>query len=68
MEAERLEHRLRINGQRLKLVVGAFGKDELDELDLLELVTRMNFYGTVHSCSAVAPAMKAIRTCPSASR
>jgi 3-oxoacyl-[acyl-carrier protein] reductase len=26
--------------------------------DLLELVTRMNFYGTVHSCSAVAPAMK----------
>jgi 3-oxoacyl-[acyl-carrier protein] reductase len=27
--------------------------------DLLELVTRMNFYGTVHSCSAVAPAMKA---------
>lgn len=27
--------------------------------DLLELVTRMNFYGTVHSCSAVAPHMKA---------
>jgi 3-oxoacyl-[acyl-carrier protein] reductase len=27
--------------------------------DLLELVTRMNFYGTVHSCSAVAPVMKA---------
>ncbi len=27
--------------------------------DLLELVTRMNFYGTVHSCAAVAPAMKA---------
>jgi 3-oxoacyl-[acyl-carrier protein] reductase len=26
--------------------------------DLLELVTRMNYYGTVHSCSAVAPAMK----------
>jgi 3-oxoacyl-[acyl-carrier protein] reductase len=26
--------------------------------DLLELVTRMNFYGTVHSCSAVAPHMK----------
>lgn len=26
--------------------------------DLLELVTRMNFYGTVHSCSAVAPRMK----------
>jgi 3-oxoacyl-[acyl-carrier protein] reductase len=26
--------------------------------DLLELVTRMNFYGTVHSCSAVAPFMK----------
>jgi 3-oxoacyl-[acyl-carrier protein] reductase len=25
---------------------------------LLELVTRMNFYGTVHSCSAVAPFMK----------
>lgn len=25
--------------------------------DLLELVTRMNFFGTVHSCSAVAPAM-----------
>lgn len=25
--------------------------------DLLELVTRMNFYGTVHSCSAVAPSM-----------
>jgi 3-oxoacyl-[acyl-carrier protein] reductase len=27
--------------------------------DLLELVTRMNFFGTVHSCSAVAPVMKA---------
>jgi len=27
--------------------------------DLLELVTRMNFYGTVHSCGAVAPVMKA---------
>lgn len=27
--------------------------------DLLELVTQMNFYGTVHSCSAVAPTMKA---------
>jgi 3-oxoacyl-[acyl-carrier protein] reductase len=27
--------------------------------DLLELVTRMNFYGTVYSCSAVAPYMKA---------
>lgn len=27
--------------------------------DLLELVTRMNFYGTVYSCGAVAPAMKA---------
>jgi 3-oxoacyl-[acyl-carrier protein] reductase len=26
--------------------------------ELLELVTRMNFYGTVYSCSAVAPAMK----------
>jgi 3-oxoacyl-[acyl-carrier protein] reductase len=26
--------------------------------ELLELVTRMNFYGTVHSCSAVAPFMK----------
>lgn len=26
--------------------------------DLLELVTRMNLYGTVHSCSAVAPHMK----------
>lgn len=26
--------------------------------DLLELVTRMNFYGTVHSCSAVAEPMK----------
>lgn len=25
--------------------------------DLLELVTRMNLYGTVHSCSAVAPIM-----------
>ena len=30
--------------------------------DLLELVTRMNFYGTVHSCSAVAPVMKAQRS------
>ncbi|HEY1837021.1 MAG TPA: SDR family NAD(P)-dependent oxidoreductase [Rhizomicrobium sp.] len=30
--------------------------------DLLELVTRMNFYGTVYSCSAVAPAMKAQRS------
>ena len=30
--------------------------------DLLELVTRMNFYGTVHSCSAVAPLMKAQRS------
>jgi 3-oxoacyl-[acyl-carrier protein] reductase len=29
--------------------------------ELLELVTRMNFFGTVHSCSAVAPAMKAQR-------
>lgn len=27
--------------------------------DLLELVTGMNFYGTVYSCSAVAPFMKA---------
>jgi 3-oxoacyl-[acyl-carrier protein] reductase len=26
--------------------------------ELLELVTRMNFYGTVHSTAAVAPAMK----------
>jgi 3-oxoacyl-[acyl-carrier protein] reductase len=26
--------------------------------DLLELVTRMNFFGTVYSCSAVAPFMK----------
>lgn len=26
--------------------------------EVLELVTRMNFYGTVHSCSAVAPHMK----------
>lgn len=26
--------------------------------DLLELVTRFNFYGTVYSCSAVAPVMK----------
>ena len=31
-------------------------------LDLLELVTRMNFYGTVHSCSAVAPVMKEQRS------
>ena len=30
--------------------------------DLLELVTRMNFYGTVHSCSAVAPIMKEQRS------
>jgi len=30
--------------------------------DLLELVTRMNFFGTVHSCSAVAPAMKEQRS------
>jgi 3-oxoacyl-[acyl-carrier protein] reductase len=30
--------------------------------DLLELVMEMNFYGTVHSCSAVAPAMKAQRS------
>lgn len=30
--------------------------------DLLELVTRMNFYGTVYSCSAVAPAMKEQRS------
>jgi len=30
--------------------------------DLLELVTGMNFYGTVHSCSAVAPHMKAQRS------
>jgi 3-oxoacyl-[acyl-carrier protein] reductase len=30
--------------------------------DLLELVTRMNFFGTVHSCSAVAPHMKAQRS------
>lgn len=29
--------------------------------DLLEQVTGMNFYGTVHSCSAVAPLMKAQR-------
>lgn len=28
---------------------------------LLELVTRTNYYGTVHSCSAVAPVMKAQR-------
>lgn len=27
--------------------------------DLLKLVTEMNFYGTVYSCSAVAPVMKA---------
>lgn len=27
--------------------------------DLLDLVMRMNLYGTVHSCSAVAPVMKA---------
>jgi 3-oxoacyl-[acyl-carrier protein] reductase len=30
--------------------------------DLLELVMQMNFYGTVHSCSAVAPFMKAQRS------
>lgn len=30
--------------------------------DLLELVTGMNFYGTVYSCSAVAPHMKAQRS------
>lgn len=30
--------------------------------DLLELVTTMNFYGTVHSCSAVAPTMKEQRS------
>jgi 3-oxoacyl-[acyl-carrier protein] reductase len=30
--------------------------------DLLELVTGMNFYGTVHCCSAVAPAMKEQRS------
>jgi 3-oxoacyl-[acyl-carrier protein] reductase len=30
--------------------------------ELLELVTRMNLFGTVHSCSAVAPAMKAQRS------
>lgn len=30
--------------------------------ELLELVTRMNFYGTVHSCSAVAPIMKEQRS------
>jgi 3-oxoacyl-[acyl-carrier protein] reductase len=30
--------------------------------DLLELVTGMNFYGTVHSCSAVAPVMKEQRS------
>jgi 3-oxoacyl-[acyl-carrier protein] reductase len=30
--------------------------------DLLELVTRMNFYGTVHSCSAVGEVMKAQRS------
>ena len=29
--------------------------------ELLELVTRMNLFGTVHSCSAVAPHMKARR-------
>lgn len=30
--------------------------------DLLEQVTRMNLFGTVHSCSAVAPQMKAQRS------
>jgi 3-oxoacyl-[acyl-carrier protein] reductase len=30
--------------------------------DLLELVTRMNFYGTVHSCSAAAVPMKEQRS------
>lgn len=30
--------------------------------DLLELVTGMNLYGTVHSCSAVAPVMKEQRS------
>jgi 3-oxoacyl-[acyl-carrier protein] reductase len=30
--------------------------------DLLELVTAMNLFGTVHSCSAVAPAMKEQRS------
>ena len=30
--------------------------------ELLELVTGMNLYGTVHSCSAVAPAMKEQRS------
>jgi 3-oxoacyl-[acyl-carrier protein] reductase len=30
--------------------------------DLLEAVTRSNFFGTVHTCSAVAPAMKAQRS------
>jgi 3-oxoacyl-[acyl-carrier protein] reductase len=30
--------------------------------DLLALVTGMNFFGTVHSCSAVAPVMKAQRS------
>lgn len=34
----------------------------LVEPDLLELVTRMNLYGTVHCCSAVAPHMKARRS------
>lgn len=32
------------------------------EPDLLELVLRMNFHGTVYSCSAVAPVMKAQRS------
>ncbi len=30
--------------------------------ELLDLVTRMNFHGTVHSCSAVAPLMKEQRS------
>lgn len=30
--------------------------------DLLELVTGMNLFGTIHSCSAVAPAMKEQRS------
>ncbi|MFU8817661.1 MAG: SDR family NAD(P)-dependent oxidoreductase [Pseudomonadales bacterium] len=34
----------------------------LVEPDLLELVLQMNLYGTVHSCSAVAPLMKEQRS------
>lgn len=34
----------------------------LVEPDLLELVMQMNLYGTVHSCSAVAPLMKEQRS------